>query len=240
VRADQVRYLWREAVSATSQKRRIELRPPCRVQGLEAVKSGGIARARITFGRRPPQPPRQRAGHRAANDRYRPDVHLLRHPGDADGDRLRLRLRPVVDTGRLLVRAGPDGARRAGAHAALLPAPPGRGAPGSRPPALGGRSRLRPVQPPVPGGGARAGRGRGVHRHGRLRHGAPAHPWATALGDARDRGSLGRTGRPDRQGPPRRDRRRGRRPTLGTAARPLPGGRCRRRPASSPTRCRAW
>ena len=48
------------------------------------------------------------------DDRHRPDVHLLRHPGDADGDRVRLRLRSLHAPRRLLLRSVSRRAARRG------------------------------------------------------------------------------------------------------------------------------
>ena len=149
------------------------------------------------------------------------------------------------------VRALLDGADP---HAALVPPPPHGGAARSRPPAVGGRPRIRHRQPPAPGGCCRPRADRGVQRHGRRRHGAAPHAGAAAVGDARDRGPGRRQGRLDRQGAPLRDRRRGRCAAARPAPRPQPRGPggdrdlpalaaaapARRTPHWSPTRCPAW
>ena len=121
------------------------------------------------------------------------------------------------------------GARDADPDAAAVPAPAHARPARPGPPALGGRPRLRPGQPPAPGRAPGAGRRRRVPRHGGRGDGPPAPPGAAAVGDARHRGDGRRHGRADRQGPPLRHRRRGRRRDAGQAARPDARGQRRDR-----------
>ncbi len=59
----------------------------------------------------------------AADDRHRPDVHLLGHAGDPDGDRLRLRLRSGDPRRRLQLRTGDGRPPDADPDPPALPAP---------------------------------------------------------------------------------------------------------------------
>src|ERR1700683_4983752 len=80
----------------------------------------------------------------AADDRHRSDVHLLRQTRDADGDRVRLRLRPLDPPRGLHLRSRHRRPGDADPDSAAVPAPAHARPPWAGPPALGGRPPLRP------------------------------------------------------------------------------------------------
>ena len=156
----------------------------------------------------------------ATDDRHRSDVHLLRHAGDTDGDRLRVPLRSLLAPRRLQLRARDGRAPDAHPDAGAVPAPAHARSSGTGPSALGGRPRVRPLQPSQPCRAPGSGWRCRIPGQGGPGHESPAHAGPAALGDARRRGDGRRHGRADRQGAPLGGRRRGRGRDAGQAARP--------------------